>query len=372
MPRLTLITEQCLAAIPGGTGRYTHDVARALAVAAPADWTIEGVTAWHRDVRDARISGVAGPRRLPVGRRVLTALWERGLPPLEGGDVIHATTPLAPVRSRFPGRGKGALVVTVHDAVPFTHPELLTPRGAVWHRRMIAAAAREASAIVVPTQAVADELTHHVSIAGRLAVIGEGVAEAFAEPATAYAVHAARRRHQLPSRYLVSVGTLEPRKGLATTIRALGDLPDDVELAVVGPSGWGDALGAIDPALKRRVRLLGRLSDEDMAAVVTGATASVHASSSEGFGLPLVEAMSVGTPTVHTAIPVFLEVGAGAGLTFPVADHAALAQQIQRLLTSRDVHSTAREAGLAVAAEHRWDTAARQLWDLYRELAARR
>lgn len=375
MPRLTLVTEQCLAPIPGGTGRYTRDVARALAVAAPSDWTLAGVSAWHRNIGAARISGVAGPRRLPAGRRVLTALWERGLPPLVGGDVIHATTPLAPVRSltpRLPGAPRGALVVTVHDAVPFTHPELLTERGAVWHRRMIAAAGREAAAIVVPTAAVATELTRHIEVAGRLEVIGEGVAQAFQEPASAYAVEAVRRRLRLPSRYLVSVGTLEPRKGLTTTIRALRHLPTDVELAVVGPTGWGDALGDIDPDLAARVRLLGRLSDDELAAVVTGATASVHASTSEGFGLPLVEAMSVGTPTVHTDIPVFLEVAGGAGLTFGIGEDANLAAQVARLLDSTQTAASARDAGLAVASHHRWEHAAQQLWDLYRELAARR
>ncbi|OJX98329.1 MAG: hypothetical protein BGO96_03865 [Micrococcales bacterium 73-15] len=365
MPVLTLVTEQCLAPVPGGTGRYTREVGRSLAVMTPPDWQVQGVVGWHRDVRAARISGVAGPRRLPAPRRALTALWERGLPPLVGGDVVHATTPLAPMAPRL---RTGALVVTIHDAVPYTHPDLLTPRGVAWHRRMIGLAARAADAVVVPTLAVATELARHVDLR-RVEVIGEGVAQAFAAPPPARAVAAVTTRLGLPERYLVAVGTLEPRKGLPTIIRALDQLPPDVHLAVVGPAGWGDAT----PEASDRVHLLGRLTDADLAAVVAGAAVSVHASRSEGFGLPLVEAMSVGTPVVHSAIDVFAEVAQLAGASFPVDDDRALADAVRPFLADDSKARTATaSAGRAVAATHSWTNVAERLWDLYRELAADR
>ena len=106
---LTVIVEQCLAPVPGGTGRYAEEITAALAASPPDGWRVRTVTAWHRDRCDAVIAGADGPHRLPAGHRVLNQLWRRGLPPWVRGTAVHATTPLAP------GRLRNA-VVTVHDA----------------------------------------------------------------------------------------------------------------------------------------------------------------------------------------------------------------------------------------------------------------
>ncbi len=169
MLELTVIVEQCLAPVPGGTGRYAREITTAMAAAPPAGWTVRTVTAWHRDTTAAAISGTDGPHRLPAGHRVLSELWRRGLPPSVRGAAVHATTPLAP-------RRRHGLVVTVHDAVPWTHPETLTPRGVTWHRVMVGRAAATAEAIVVPSLAVADDLAGlFPAAADRIHVVGHGV-----------------------------------------------------------------------------------------------------------------------------------------------------------------------------------------------------
>ena len=161
---LSVLLEQCLAPVPGGTGRYSREVARALARTGP----VLGVTAAapRRRPRPGRRAS-SGPRRLPLPRRALVAAWERGLGPGVPGDVVLAPTPLAPPRRRTPQ------VVVVHDAVPWTHPETLTPRGVAWHRRAVERAGRDADLVVVPTQAVAAALREHVRL-DRLQVVGEG------------------------------------------------------------------------------------------------------------------------------------------------------------------------------------------------------
>src|SRR5436305_8653904 len=160
--------EQSLAPVPGGTGRYSRELAAALA--GLDDLDVTGWTAWHRDTRPARVPGVRGPVRLPLGRRALTVAWERGAGPRpRAADLVHAATLLAPPRRRRP------LVVTVHDAVPWTHPETLTPRGVAWHQRMAQYAAQVADRIVVPTHAVAGELSRFLRVEpDRLVVVGEG------------------------------------------------------------------------------------------------------------------------------------------------------------------------------------------------------
>jgi glycosyltransferase involved in cell wall biosynthesis len=193
--RIAVLLEQCLAPVPGGTARYSREVAAALAGAAGPGEEVSGWTAAHRSTSAARVEGVRGPRRLPMGRRALAAAYERGTGPgPRGADLVHAPTLLAP-----PRRGR-PLVVTVHDAVPWTHPETLTPRGVAWHRRMGVRVARDADAVVVPTRAVADELARVLPLReDRVHVVGEGVGEALRLPGDPAEADARAARLGLPA-----------------------------------------------------------------------------------------------------------------------------------------------------------------------------
>ena len=98
--RLGIVVEQCLGPVPGGTGRYAYEVAAALAGRASGTDDVSTWTAWHADTTAARVSGTTGPRRLLLGRRALTAAWERGIGPAPRGvDVVHAPTLLFPPRA---------------------------------------------------------------------------------------------------------------------------------------------------------------------------------------------------------------------------------------------------------------------------------
>ena len=359
--RVGLVLEQCLAPVPGGTGRYSREVAAALVRRARPGSSVEGVTAWHRSVDAAVVPGVRGPRRLPLARRPLVAVWERGIGPSVPGDLVHAPTPLAPPRRRTP------LVVTVHDAVPWTHPETLTPRGVRWHRSAVERAARTADLLVVPTHAVADELRRHVQVSpDRLRVIGHGVSGDLAVPADA---EQRAERLRLPDRFLLTVATLEPRKGLDVLLRALAsaDAPD-LPLVIAGQPGWG----GLDPVqeagrlgLADRVRVLGRVPDADLAVLLDRATAVVVPSRAEGFGLPLLEAMAAGTPVVTSPAAALLEVGGEAVL---VASDGQLAGALRRVAEDADLRAQLVAAGRVRAAAYTWDGAADALWRAYDEI----
>jgi glycosyltransferase involved in cell wall biosynthesis len=362
--RLGVVLEQCLAPVPGGTGRYSREVAAALArTAGPTD-VVEGAVAWHRSTAAAQVPGVRGPRRLPLPRRGLVAAWERGRGPGVGGDAVLAPTPL------FPPAGRTPCVVVVHDAVPWTHPETLTPRGVAWHRSQVERAAREAALVVVPTLAVAAELRRHVALR-ELLVVGEGVSGDLAVPADA----AARaRRLGLPERYLLTVATLEPRKGLDVLLAALA-LPEApaLPLLCVGQPGWGgldlDEMAAGLPP--GRVRALGRVPDADLAVLLDRATALVVPSRAEGFGLPLLEAMAAGTPVVTSDAAALVEVGAGAARVSPL-EPAALAVALREVADDRALRARMSDAGRARAAAFSWDAAAGSLWSALRGLASTR
>lgn len=367
MTRVAFLLEQCLAPVPGGTARYSLELAAALARTAGAEGSVTGWVARHRDTGTARADGVAGPRRLPLPRRPLVLAWQRGTGPApRGADVVHAPTLLLPPRRRRP------LVVTVHDTVPWSHPETLTPRGVAWHRAMAARAEATADRVVVPTRAVAGELgALFPAMAERITVVGEGVTERLAVPADA----ASRgRRLGLPAGgYLLSLATLEPRKGLDLLLAAMASpQAPPLPLVVVGQPGWG----GVDPreqarragVAEERLILLGRISDPDLAAVLATATTLVVPSRAEGFGLPVLEAMAAGVPVVHTDVPALVEVAGGAGVVVPGGDPEPLAAALAKVAGDPRLRAELVALGRVRAAEFTWDGAARALWRLYRDL----
>ena len=367
--RVGFLLEQALAPTPGGTGRYSSELAAALARTARVGDEVATWTAWHRDIRGAVVAGVAGPTRLPLPRRPLIAAWERGLGPAPRGvDLLHAPTLLFPPRQQIP------IVVTIHDVVPWTHPETLTPHGVKWHRSAATRASRVADAITVPTEAVATSLRKvlpHLR-PERLHVVGGGVSTALRVAPSAELIADVTCRLQLPDRYVVSLATLEPRKGLDTLVAALGKLPGAPPLLVVGQPGWGgvDLLSAARAAGLGGdgVRLLGPLPDRELGVVLRKAIMLVMPSRAEGFGLPVAEAMTVGTPVVCTADPALAEVAGDAAQLVPVDDSAALAEAIEALLHDSSRRDQLVARGLARAPRFDWDDVARRAWGLYHDI----
>ena len=353
--RVGFVLEQCLSPVPGGTGRYSRELAGALARTAPAGSEVRAVTAAHR----ARVTVPGVPeRRLPLPRRALIAAWQRSAHPRVPGDVVHAPTPLAPARGRRP------LVVTVHDAVPWTHPETLTPRGVAWHRAVVARAAATADLLVVPTWAVADELARHVALTAPVQVVGEGVSGELALPSDADERAA---RLDLPERFLLTVATLEPRKGLAELVRALADpAAPRLPLLCAGQPGWGGQdVAALGASRGVDVRVLGRVADPDLAVLLHRATALVVPSRAEGFGLPLLEGMAAGTPVLTTDVAALVEVAGGAALQVPLD---ALLDGLVAVVTDDGLRARLRAAGPVRAATYSWEGAARTLWRAYAAL----
>ncbi|OHV19757.1 glycosyl transferase family 1 [Parafrankia soli] len=378
--RVGFLVEQILAPVPGGTGRYSAELAAALARTADPGDGVVGWCAFRRDTSAAALPGVLGPLRLGLPRRALAAAWARGAGPGPTGvDVVHAPTLLVPppVRRDRATRARPRLVVTVHDAVPWTHPETLTPHGVRWHREMGERVARHADAVIVPTRAVAADIREHLPIdAQRLHVIGEGVAEAVLRVPSDADRRAARLG--LPERgYLLTLATMEPRKGLDTLLAALRhpDAPD-LPLVHVGAAGWGDLGpaatgpgGFADLAASGRFLGLGRISDEDLAVVLSRATMLVAPSRSEGFGLPVIEAMAHGVPVVVSDTPALVEVAGDAALVARIGDPAGFAEALARIVQNPRLHSRLSRSGRVRAAGYTWNGAARSCWELYRRIS---
>ena len=353
-----VVAAQVCAAVPGGTGRYTEELVRALAAAPPTDAVLDAVTPLPcRAVRLLPVPVLS----MHLPDRAIARLWERGLPPRPArAGVVHAPTLLVPPRSP-----RYRLVVTIHDVVPWTHPETLTPRGVAFHRRMGERAARDAGVIVTPTEAVAAAVRRVLTPRAPVVAVHSGVSAPPAPP------DSVGRRDALGARepYVLFVGTAEPRKGLDLLVEAMRS-PDlaALRLVVAGPPGWGDvrvADLARAAGVGDRVVVTGRVSDPDLASLYAGASVLAMPSRAEGFGFPVVEAMAHGIPVVTSDDPALLEVGAGATLVAPVGDVDALSRSLAAAAADGGPRADLVTKGVTRAAHFRWASTAREMWLLY-------
>lgn len=379
MTTLRVIVDQMVAQVPGGIGRYTEELTRAIIKTAPRDCDVEGIISRVPDERFAEVlaslPGLQRLERVGLPRRELALAWQFGAFTGNSRGMVHATSLMAPLRRIDRANTVGEqIAVTIHDVVPWTHPETLTPRGVAWHKAMARRARRYADAIVVPTHAVAKELRQFIDFGDRVRVIGGAVSSALAIPANA---GERARALDLPKEYLLTVGTLEPRKGLGALIAALA-LPGvpDLPLLIVGPKGWGDvdvdAVAREAGLAEGRVRTLGFLSDSDLALVMDRAAAFVFPSLAEGFGLPVIEALNFGTPVIHSDSPALVEVAADAGITVQRDDAAGyperLAEAITRVLSNTELRANLATRGLDRARAFSWRDSAEKVWQLHADI----
>lgn len=290
-------------------------------------------------------------------------------------DVVHSPSFIMPL-----WRGHARHVLTVHDLTFFSLPHTHVPlRRSAPFLRAVQASIRRADIVTVPTAAVAATLHDRLPDvpAERVRVVGWGVDPAF-RVLPAETVRATTARLGLPSRYVLFVGTVQPRKNLATLVaahRALVDAADVAEhLVLAGPLGWGydPVLAELTrPAMRERVQRLGYVAQEDLPAVYAGATLLAYPSLDEGFGFPPLEAMACGVPVVASDIPALRETLADAALLVEPTDAAGLAAAIRRLAADAALRETYRARGLERVRAFRWESTAQAMHGCYAELAAR-
>ncbi len=310
---------------------------------------------------------VEGPHHvLERSRRSLYARWllRRG-PRMEdlvpGLDLLHCTAPIVPVSTRLP------LVVTVHDLMGITHPQWYTRKAVLLFRAAISWTCRAADVIVVPTRTIGDQV---VSVLGvdpdRVIQTGEGFdVRHFAGGDLEEVLP---RFGVTRGDYLVHVGMLSSRKGLTTLIEALP--ADGPVLVLIGPDGVGAE--DVHRAAARKgaqVRLVGRLPDTDVGALVRGARALVHPSQFEGFGLTVLEAMGVGTPVLASSAGALPEVVGDGGLLVEPNDVAGWREALERSADDA-LLALLRERGHVRVGAWTWDDAARRTLDVYRRVLA--
>ena len=351
-----------------GIGRYVAEVCRAVAAQPdPPDQVlvIPGLPQPFPEELPPHVR--PQPRGYPG--QILSRTMPRGFPPVEALagplDVYHGGNyVMPPVR-------RAATAVTVHDLTFLHHPHTVQPATL----RLLADLPTRVlgyDAVFAVTRAMAEEIEADLNVPSeRIVVVPHGVDPAWAQARPPTKAH--RRTLGVPERYLLFVGTMEPRKNLPTLLRAHqaarradAAVPD---LVLVGGLGWGDLPAGLRDGAPGLV-LPGFLADRDVHALVAGATAVCSPSTYEGFGLPVIEALSAGTRVLASDIAAHREVSRGAARLIDPTDTDAWAQALLDVAGAADPPAEREERAQAVAG-YTWQQSGRLHLATYRRLAGR-
>ena len=353
--RVAYTLEQCWHAVPGGTAVSAVEVAKRLNFADGVE--LIGVAGRHSGPAVAGFEPPIEVRTLPIGRPYLYRTWVwANWPKVESTvecDLVHSTTIIPPATKR-------PLVVTVHDLAFVRHPEYFSARANRMFRRSLDLVRERAALVLCSSRATIDDCVAAGIDRSRLRHVPLGVTPATVTDADRVRVAAT---YELPETFVLFVGTLEPRKNLARLVEALASRPGMPPLVVAGMEGWGDW----QPTHSHDVRFLGFVPSHNLPAIYEAATVFAFPSVWEGYGLPVVEAMSHGTPVVTSRGTSTEEVAGGAAVLVDPLDVDSIAGGIERAVGDA---ATLAAAGLRRAAGCTWEATAAATVSAYREVLA--
>ncbi len=271
-------------------------------------------------------------------------------------DVFLSTNSyLTPLALRIPS------AVMVYDLIAFEAFRHAHPRARLNERASLRAAVRRAERLICISQATRRDLVTRFPKAGeKSTVVHLGASERFRQLVPTSRLAAVRARYGLQRRFVLAVGTLEPRKNLPRLIEAYAGLPEHLrrahELVLVGPKGWAvkETTSALE-AHESEVRALGWLPDEDLAALYQDCEVFCYPSLYEGFGLPLLEAMSAGAAAIASPVSSLPEIGEDAVAYADPTKVSDLRAELRKLLESPVRRRTLGEAARRRAAAFTWE-----------------
>ncbi len=376
---------------PTGVGRFCEGALEGLVRRSDVEVSAYAVSWRRRRGIEARVPPGVSTRQRPMPARPLHAAWRSGgFPPIEWflgrRDVVHGSNFVVPPAAH------ATRVLTVHDLTVVRYPELCDPATLVFPK-LVRRALANGAWVHTPSQFVADEVVLHFGAdPGRVRAVHHGIPRA--DDSADHADHPDHDDHpdhgparcegqllgrpplQLPDgceRYVVAVGTIEPRKDYPLLVSAFNQMAADypgVALVIIGGRGWGskalDDAVAASPVASRVLRP-GYVDAPIVDAAIAGAALLAFPSVYEGFGFPPLQAMSMGVPVVATASGAVPEVVAdGAALVEP-GDADALAKSMAALLDGGVDVETLVDRGLRRSRDFTWERCAEGLVALYRD-----
>ena len=373
------IAIDCRSVFPGrgGIGRHAENLVRALA---GVDGHHQYLLLFTRRKGDLRLIGSDAFAELVFEAGMIDERWEQlQLPTVladNGIDLYHNTCFSVPVVQTTQWR-----VATVHDVVFRVHPELVDPKLCDYLDRWTEHALDVADAVITVSEFSKGQISDAYGTASeKVHVVYNGVEEHFRPGVSKRMAREVREKHKLPERFVLYIGSLEPKKNIDRLLEALRSLVEaravkGHKLVLAGGAGGKgyDVAQAMDLAgVREHVLVTGYVDDSEVAPLMNLADLFVYPSLYEGFGLPPLEAMACGTPTVVSDASSLPEVVGDGALVAPATDAAGLAEQMARGLRDAKLRRRLKARGRKRAREFTWARAARETLALYETAAGGR
>lgn len=339
---------------PGEVSLFANHTAAAQPVPELADLPMRSMHMGYKPWRMLVLLGQMG--RIPFNRIISPT------------DVYHATEHLL-----MPLRGIPT-VLTVHDLIFKLFPEHHKKLNYWYLNTAMPLFVKRADHIIAVSECTKrDLMDHYGTPEDKITVVYEAAAPHFV-PQPRKRIDAVRAKYELPERYLIHVGTIEPRKNLTRLVEALAVLRwdhPDLRLVVIGAQGWltESFFAAIQRfAQQDGIILPGYVPDEDLPALMGGAVAAVIPSLYEGFGLPVLEAMACGVPVACSATSSVGEIAGDGALTFDPHDVSAIVDAARRIVNDSALRTELWWKGLGRASQFSWARAAAETWAVYNKV----
>lgn len=360
-----------------GINRYIYGLLTHLPAAAPH----LAFTAFVADRRlaDAPPAGLslAFPRWPTHTRRSARIAWEQVAQPMalrrEGVDLVHG------LAYALPALRAARSVVTVHDLTVLLYPDAFNRTNRLYVSTITRESVRRADAIIADSANTRADIVRLLGVApDKVVAIPLGIDDQY-RPAAPADIETLRQRYGLPPRFILYLGTLEPRKNIETLVRAYAEMrrqdPAAPQLVIAGGAGWRyqslfelvEGLG-----LKGNILFPGFVPQAELPIWYSAAEVFVYPSRYEGFGLPPLEAMACGAPVITSTASSLPEVVGDAGLQVEATDVDALAEAMRRTLADADLRADLRARGLARAAGFTWQRTAQATAAVYDAVLAGR
>ena len=363
---------------PGGIGRYTEELMRALQRRELNLTILYAGKKQHipqkEDVGDKQASRVielpkAGllPALLTLGQVEIGWVGKR-----KQLGLIHDPTGVMPLFLTGSRR-----VATIHDVIPYIYPETSTKLDKLIYHYWLPLAVRRLDAIITDSQQSKRDIIFYLRVKEEKVFVIPCAANARYRPLTTREIQSALARYDINFPYILYVGSLESRKNLPRLLEAYARARQNVpqwKLVIVGARKWKftpifetvQRLG-----LEPHVHFTGYVEEEDLPAVYNGADLFVFPSLYEGFGLPVLEAMASGTPVITSNCSSLPEVAGDAAILIDPYDVDAIAEAMQQVLLNPSLAASLRVKGLAHAKKFSWERTAQETIAVYERVLAK-
>jgi glycosyltransferase involved in cell wall biosynthesis len=366
-----------------GIGRYTRELVRALAELDRDNDYVLFAAAGGQRLADKGWPSNFQMRSVPLSDRALAILWYRLQLPLwvelvtGPVDIFHSPDfVLPPVRRARPEHGRRTkTLVTVHDLSFIRYPQCADANLRAYLNKVVPRSVHRADLVLADSQNTKDDLVELMDLEhNRIEVIYPGIEERFRSIEDQALLEEVRKRYNLPPRFILGLGTLQPRKNFTHLIQAYSLLVTRyplLHLVIAGGKGWlyEEIFATVEQLdLAEKVVFPGFVADQDLPALYNLADLFVFPSLYEGFGLPPLEALACGTPVVTSNASSLPEVVGEAGLMVGATDVEALAETMKRVLEDNALREGMIAKGVEQARKFTWQKAAAKLLNLYETL----